>query len=199
MSRQSKQCVFTATAAIVFALLLAIGITSAEERKSRVGTLGPYMYEPKPADEAFAKFADKTAMIPGCGSVTEIVSQFSKGAALCKLFPAKQLGGPGFVKAIDPAIHKTISIVPTGGTNPGNIPDYIDAGVLVVGGSFGLIEKSIMKIVVEQQDYDLLVDEFVKVKQLIDEHRKKKWPDIDFKTASVETISKFTGRNFNLS
>ena len=65
MSRQSKQCVFTATAAIVFALLLAIGITSAEERKSRVGTLGPYMYEPKPADEAFAKFNPRLAPPPG--------------------------------------------------------------------------------------------------------------------------------------
>ena len=73
-------------------------------------------------DETYEKFAGKLAMIPGCGTVTEIVSQFSKGANLCKVFPAKQLGGPAFVKAIDPAIHKTISLVPTGGTNPGNIP-----------------------------------------------------------------------------
>jgi 2-dehydro-3-deoxyphosphogluconate aldolase/(4S)-4-hydroxy-2-oxoglutarate aldolase len=150
-------------------------------------------------NESFEKFAGKIPMIPGCGSVTEVVSQFSKGANLCKIFPAKQLGGPGFVKAIDPAIHKTISLVPTGGTNPGNIPDYIDAGVLVLGGSFSMIEKATMKKNIEEQDYNLLADELTKIKQLIDRLRAEKYPDINFATASIEQISRSTGRNFNLN
>ena len=149
-------------------------------------------------DESFEKFAGKIAMIPGCGSVTEVVNQFSKGANLCKIFPAKQLGGPGFVKAIDPAIHKTISLVPTGGTNPTNIPDYIDAGILVLGGSFSMVEKDTMKKIVDGQDYELLADELTKIKQLIDKLRAEKYPDIDFTTASLEEISRATGRNFNL-
>ena len=149
------------------------------------------------SDVGFGKFAGKIPMIPGCGSATEIVSQFSKGANLCKIFPAKQLGGPAFVKAIDPAIHKTISLVPTGGTNAENIPDYIDAGVLVLGGSFSMIEKSAMKKVIEEQDYKLLAGELKKIKELIDKLRANKYPGIDFVSASIEQISKVTGRHFN--
>jgi 2-dehydro-3-deoxyphosphogluconate aldolase/(4S)-4-hydroxy-2-oxoglutarate aldolase len=151
------------------------------------------------SNAGFEKFAGKIPMIPGCGSATEIVSQFSKGANLCKIFPAKQLGGPAFVKAIDPAIHKTISLVPTGGTNAGNIPDYIDAGVLVLGGSFSMIEKATMKKIVDEQDYELLAEELKKVKQLIDKLRADKYPDIDFSSASIEEICRATGRNFNIT
>ncbi len=149
------------------------------------------------SNAGFDKFAGKIPMIPGCGSATEIVSQFSKGANLCKIFPAKQLGGPAFVKAIDPAIHKTISLVPTGGTNAGNIPDYIEAGVLVLGGSFSMIEKATMKKIVDEQDYELLAGELKKIKQLIDKLRADKYPNIDFSSASIEQISQATGRNFN--
>jgi 2-dehydro-3-deoxyphosphogluconate aldolase/(4S)-4-hydroxy-2-oxoglutarate aldolase len=149
-------------------------------------------------DETFEKYAGKTALIPGCGSVTEIISQFSKGANLCKIFPARQLGGPAFVKAIDPAIHKTISLVPTGGTNAENIGDYIDAGVLVLGASFSLIEKTTMKKIIDEQDYSQLTEQLTKVKQLIDKLRAEKYSDIDFATASIEHISRATGRNFNI-
>ena len=150
------------------------------------------------SDVSYREFAGEIPMIPGCGSATEIVSQFSKGANLCKIFPAKELGGPAFVKAIDPAIHKTISLVPTGGTNAGNIPDYIEAGVLVLGGSFSMIDKAMVKRIIDEQDYDLLAEELKKVKQLIDELRADKYPDIDIASASLEQISKVTGRNFNI-
>ena len=149
------------------------------------------------SDAGFEQFAGRIPMIPGCGSTTEIVSQFSKGANLCKVFPAKELGGPAFVKAIDPAIHKTISLVPTGGTNADNIPDYIDAGVLVLGGSFSMIEKATLKKIIDGQDYDLLAKELTRTKQLIDRVRAEKYPDVDFASASLEQISKATGRNFN--
>ena len=150
------------------------------------------------SNESYQKFAGRIAMIPGCGTVTEVVSQFSKGANFCKIFPAKQLGGPTFAKAIDPAIHKTISLVPTGGTNAGNIPDYIEAGVLVLGGSFSMIEKVTMKKIIDEQNYELLAEQLTKIKEMIDKLRAGKWPNIDFAKASVEQISQITGRNFNL-
>ena len=137
-------------------------------------------------------------IIPGCGSATEIVTQFSLGANFCKVFPAKELGGPSFIKAVDPAIHKLISLVPTGGTNAQNIPDYIDAGVLVLGGSFSAIEKPVFAKIVEQQDYKLLAGELKKTKELIDSKRSQKWPGLDFAKCSIEQISKVTGRNFNI-
>lgn len=150
------------------------------------------------SDAGFEKFAGKVPMIPGCGSATEIVSQYSKGANLCKIFPAKQLGGPAYVKAIDPALHKMISLVPTGGTNLTNIPDYIDVGVLVLGGSFSMIEKATMAKIIDEQDYDLLSRELTTIKQQIDRLRKDKYPGVDFTAASIDEICKATGRNFNI-
>ncbi|MCJ7778787.1 MAG: bifunctional 4-hydroxy-2-oxoglutarate aldolase/2-dehydro-3-deoxy-phosphogluconate aldolase [Sedimentisphaerales bacterium] len=149
-------------------------------------------------EESYKKFKGLLPMIPGCGTVAEIIDQFSKGANLCKIFPAKELGGAEFVKAIDPAIHKTISLVPTGGTNAGNIPEYIDAGVLVLGASFSMIEKATMKKIVDEQNYNLLSDELKKIKQLIDQKRSAKYAGLDWAYASLEQISKITGRNFNL-
>ena len=149
-------------------------------------------------DESYDKFGGKIAMVPGCGTVTEIVTQYANGANLCKIFPAKQLGGPAFVKAIDPAIHKIISIVPTGGTNAANMPDYIDAGILALGGSFSMVEKDTMKKIIAEQDYELLATELTKIKKLIDELRAKRWPGLDFATADAKKISEVTGRNFNL-
>jgi len=150
------------------------------------------------SDTGYHKFADRVAMIPGCGSATEVVTQFGKGANLCKVFPAKELGGPAFVKAIDPAIHKMISLVPTGGTNVSNIPDYLNAGVLVLGGSFSMIEKTTIQKIIDEQDYKLLARELAVAKQLIDRVRAEKYPGLDFATAALEQISQKTGRNFNV-
>jgi 2-dehydro-3-deoxyphosphogluconate aldolase/(4S)-4-hydroxy-2-oxoglutarate aldolase len=150
------------------------------------------------SDATYKKYAGKIPIIPGCGTVSEILDQFSKGANFCKVFPAKELGGPEFVKAVDPAIHKTISLIPTGGTNAGNIPTYVDAGILALGGSFSIIDKAVMKKIIDEQNYGLLADEFKKIKQLIDTARAAKWPSIDFTKATVEQISQVTKRNFNL-
>ena len=149
-------------------------------------------------DESYEKFGGRIPMIPGCSNAGEVVSQFSKGANLCKMFPAKQLGGAAYIKAVDAPLHKMISLVPTGGTNQGNIPDYIDAGALILGGSFSMIEKATMKKIVDDQDYELLAQELRAVKKLIDTLRAEKYLDIDFSEASAEEIGKATGRDFNI-
>ena len=150
------------------------------------------------SDKSYEQFAGRLPMIPGCGSAGEVVAQFSKGANLCKIFPAKELGGPGFVKAIDAPLHKIISLVPTGGTSATNIADYVEAGVLVLGASFSMIEKATMKKIIDDQDYELLSKELTTVKHMIDTLRAEKYPDIEFGKASAEEISLATGRNFNI-
>jgi 2-dehydro-3-deoxyphosphogluconate aldolase/(4S)-4-hydroxy-2-oxoglutarate aldolase len=150
------------------------------------------------SETVFQKYAGRIAMIPGCGSVTEIVCQYAHGANLCKLFPAKQIGGPSYIKAIDPAIHKLISLVPTGGTNKENIPDYIKTGILVLGGSFSMFPEESLRRILDDQDYDQLSNEIKKVKKLIDDCRARQYPEIDFSAASLQQISETTGRCFHL-
>jgi 2-dehydro-3-deoxyphosphogluconate aldolase / (4S)-4-hydroxy-2-oxoglutarate aldolase len=148
--------------------------------------------------ETFERFAGKVGMMPGCGTVTEIATQFGLGANLVKIFPAKQLGGPAFIKAVDAPLHKIVPIVPTGGTNASNIPDYVAAGVLAVGGSFSAIDKDTFARIVAEQDYATLAAELKTIKALIDEARAAQWPALDFATATPEDIAAATGRQFNL-
>ena len=53
-------------------------------------------------DKMLAKFCLKENILwcPGAATLTEIVRAHEMGAGLVKIFPAKQLGGPDFVKAI---------------------------------------------------------------------------------------------------
>jgi 2-dehydro-3-deoxyphosphogluconate aldolase/(4S)-4-hydroxy-2-oxoglutarate aldolase len=150
------------------------------------------------SETTYEKYSGCIAMMPGCSTVTEIVRQYARGANLCKLFPAKQIGGPSYIKAIDPAIHNLIPIVPTGGTNADNIPDYIKAGVLVLGGSFSLIPQKSLNAIIDDQDYTLLSNKIKKVKNLIDDCRGRQYPQTDFQTASLEEISRAAGRCFNI-
>jgi len=148
--------------------------------------------------DAYRKYAGRIAMVPGCGTVTEIVGQYARGANLCKLFPAREIGGPAYVRAIDPAIHRLISIVPTGGTGEDNIPDYVRAGVLVLGGSFSMIPGEALGAILGGGDYGLLSREIGRVKALIDGCRSRQYPGVDFSTDSLQRICEATGRCFNL-
>ncbi|MCK5835012.1 MAG: hypothetical protein KAG98_04705, partial [Lentisphaeria bacterium] len=62
--------------------------------------------------ESYDKYSTKLPMVPGCGTATEIVSQYAMGASFCKLFPASVIGGVDYIKSIDPAVHKMVNIMP---------------------------------------------------------------------------------------
>lgn len=86
----------------------------------------------------------KVAWMPGCGSVTEIAYALELGAEVVKIFPAAQVGGPGFVKAVKGPLPWA-SIMPTGGVSPEpeNLKTWFDAGVHCVGiGSQLFVKKN---------------------------------------------------------
>jgi 2-dehydro-3-deoxyphosphogluconate aldolase/(4S)-4-hydroxy-2-oxoglutarate aldolase len=76
----------------------------------------------------------KIAVIPGCGSVSEISEAEELGVEIVKIFPASQVGGPAFVKAVL-APMPWVSIMPTGGvtTDEENLRTWFEAGVACVG------------------------------------------------------------------
>lgn len=76
----------------------------------------------------------KVAWIPGCGSVSEISFAEECGASLVKLYPAKQLGGPAFLKAIKgPCPWSEVMV--TGGVSLSqeDLKDWFEAGVDCLG------------------------------------------------------------------
>lgn len=84
----------------------------------------------------------KIAVSPGCGSVTEIGFAEELGVELVKVFPAAQVGGPGFIKGVK-APCPWSNIMPTGGvtTDKENLKSWFDAGAYCVGIGSNLIVK----------------------------------------------------------
>lgn len=76
----------------------------------------------------------KIAWMPGCGSVTEISYAEELGAEIVKIFPASQVGGPDFIKAVKGPMSWT-NIMPTGGVEPTeeSLIKWIKAGAYCVG------------------------------------------------------------------
>ena len=87
-------------------------------------------------DKGVVKFcvAEKILCCPGAATLTEIIHAHELGSGLVKIFPAQQLGGPDFVKAIlGPC--PWIRIMATGGitTDEENLKSWFKAGVQCVG------------------------------------------------------------------
>ena len=76
----------------------------------------------------------KVLWSPGCGSLSEISQAEELGAEIVKIFPATEVGGPGFVKSVLGPNPWTF-IMPTGGVKPEepNVKEWFEAGVACVG------------------------------------------------------------------
>lgn len=80
------------------------------------------------------------AWYPGTASPTEIQAAHLAGATGVKIFPAAQLGGPGFLKAVKSVLPQ-VPLIPTGGIGPEEIRDYLAAGAFAVGLGGKLMEE----------------------------------------------------------
>ena len=87
----------------------------------------------------------KIAWLPGCATLTEIHKAESLGCEIVKIFPAGQVGGPSFIKAVL-APSPWSSIMPTGGVTPEkeNLENWIKAGACCVGLGSKLISKELV-------------------------------------------------------
>jgi 2-dehydro-3-deoxyphosphogluconate aldolase / (4S)-4-hydroxy-2-oxoglutarate aldolase len=112
----------------------------------------------------------KVLWIPGCGSATEISEAEKLGAEIVKIFPASQLGGPGFVKAVRGPRPWT-SLMPSGGVEPtqDNLKQWFDAGVHCVGMGSKLITPDILK----NRDYKALENKVKDAVQIVKKIRDK--------------------------
>lgn len=85
----------------------------------------------------------KVSWMPGCGSVSEISYAEELGAEIVKIFPAGQVGGPDFIKAVNGPMPWT-NIMPSGGVVPTkeSITTWIKAGAYCVGMGSQLFTKN---------------------------------------------------------
>lgn len=108
----------------------------------------------------------KIGWMPGCGSLSEISQAEELGAEIVKIFPAKQVGGPAFVKGVTAPCPWT-NIMPTGGTSPDpeDLKAWFDAGVCCVGMGSALFSKES----IQQKDFATIEKT---VRETIDEIKK---------------------------
>jgi len=83
-------------------------------------------------------------VIPGAMTPTEILTAWNAGADLVKVFPAAQLGGPEYIRAIRAPLPQ-ILLVPTGGVNLQNAGAFIKAGSTALGVGGELVDKKAVK------------------------------------------------------
>ena len=88
----------------------------------------------------------KVAYVPGCGSVSEISEAEELGVEICKIFPGRELGGPGFVKAAL-APCPWFRLMPTGGVDATeeSVSAWIKAGAACLGMGSRLISSDIVE------------------------------------------------------
>jgi 2-dehydro-3-deoxyphosphogluconate aldolase/(4S)-4-hydroxy-2-oxoglutarate aldolase len=75
---------------------------------------------------------------------TEILTAWNAGADIVKVFPAAQLGGPAYTKALRGPLPQVL-LAPTGGVNLQNAGAFIQAGAAALGVGGELVDKKAVK------------------------------------------------------
>jgi len=81
-------------------------------------------------------------VISGAATPTEILNALEAGASAVKVFPAEQLGGPSFLRAVRAPLGNP-PLIPTGGITPENAVEYLQSGALAVGAGSSLFPEEI--------------------------------------------------------
>lgn len=106
--------------------------------------------------------------VPGCATLTEIVTAKELGAELIKVFPGSVLG-PGFLSAIMPVVPG-LQLMVTGGVEPNekNLSAWFGAGAMCVGLGSQLFTKEI----VSTKNWSALTPKVAEALQLIQQIKK---------------------------
>jgi len=82
---------------------------------------------------AIAKLCNRYSVpyLPGCMTITEMVTALEGGSDIIKLFPGNQFE-PSFIKTVKGPLPN-ITIMPTGGVGLANMNEWLNAGAVAVG------------------------------------------------------------------
>jgi 2-dehydro-3-deoxyphosphogluconate aldolase / (4S)-4-hydroxy-2-oxoglutarate aldolase len=86
-----------------------------------------------------ARRAD-VAVLPGALTPTEVFEAFRQGGDMVKVFPAQNVGGATYIRALRGPFPQ-IPLVPTGGVTLDNVGEMFKAGAVAVGVGSEMISK----------------------------------------------------------
>jgi 2-dehydro-3-deoxyphosphogluconate aldolase/(4S)-4-hydroxy-2-oxoglutarate aldolase len=70
--------------------------------------------------------------MPGTLTPADVLTAWNNGAAIAKIFPCGNLGGPSYIRTLKAALPP-IEMIPTGGVSLANAAEFIAAGAMAVG------------------------------------------------------------------
>jgi len=79
------------------------------------------------------------AIMPGALTPTEVVTAWSAGADMVKVFPCGALGGASYIKSLKAPLPQ-IELVPTGGVSLTTAASFIEAGSAAIGVGADLVD-----------------------------------------------------------
>ncbi|WP_339857572.1 bifunctional 4-hydroxy-2-oxoglutarate aldolase/2-dehydro-3-deoxy-phosphogluconate aldolase [uncultured Nisaea sp.] len=127
------------------ALIGAGTVRTPEQAKAAIDAGASFLVSPGAAPgvgEAAAKAG--IPYLPGAATPSEVEARWAAGAAVVKIFPARECGGPDFLKAIR-SVYPDIPLMPTGGVSPDTAKAYLDAGALCLGMGGELVPVDALK------------------------------------------------------
>lgn len=106
--------------------------------------------------------------IPGAMTPTEILTAWEAGADVVKVFPASNLGGPSYIKAVKAPLPQVL-LNPTGGVNLNNAKNFIEAGSAAISVGSALVDKK----AVAEGEYQIITENARKFIQEVKKGREK--------------------------
>ena len=79
------------------------------------------------------------AVFPGALTPTEVVTAWQAGADMVKVFPAGNVGGASYIKALKAPLPQ-VELIPTGGVSLKTAADFIKAGASALGVGADLVD-----------------------------------------------------------
>ncbi len=99
------------------------------------------------------------AFMPGVATASELNTALKK-CSVIKIFPASNLGGPEYIKAVSaPFRAKDFHLVPTGGVNQDNYLEYLKQDRVISVGMSYIVESGLIK----KGDYASLAERMKKI------------------------------------
>jgi 2-dehydro-3-deoxyphosphogluconate aldolase/(4S)-4-hydroxy-2-oxoglutarate aldolase len=83
-------------------------------------------------------------VLPGALTPTEVVTAWSAGADIVKIFPAGSVGGASYIKNLKGPFPQ-IDLIPTGGVSLKTAADFIKAGAVALGVGTDLVDTKALR------------------------------------------------------
>ena len=127
-------------------------VTDAETVRRAVDAGAQFIVSPCLVPEVIeaARRAD-VAVLPGALTPTEVFEAFRQGGDMVKVFPAQNVGGAAYLRALR-GPFPDIPLVPTGGVTLDNVGEMFKAGAVAVGVGSEMISKDALA----RRDYDAI-------------------------------------------